>query len=1213
MSIELFFSNLLEPLVEKLETSIVSQHHQENDIFKAPLIIVPNNNLAKWLKLQSARKSGIFMNIDFQYLESGLWRFLELLDNGKNQALFLDLNLRQMLILHVLGNMKNKPTVFKPVIDYLHGRGNQKHPDYAKRIWQLSEKLALFFQEYEFHRSDMIHKWITGVPPENPMELCQQTLYLEEKRVRDKYFMDSHTHYLSLMEYSEKVFSGIEPKDGTSEKDGFMYLFGFSNISPFHIDLIKKLSRYYNILIFSINPCMEFWEDIHTPRENRWLNRKILKSFQVNENSTEEPAFLKGLNPLLALWGKPGREGIRMFCQLVDYDFNTLYVINEKNKSVLEKIQNQILTFQDRTDMIQELSQDSSLQIIACPSRFREVETVYNSILYNLNLDPNLKLTDIAIQVPEISIYKPFLDAVFGRHPKALSFNMVDANAEIESIFGKAIIKFLELVSGRFSRREIFELLLNPCLMQKWKFTEADIQIFAEWSHALNIFHTFDKVSKIKKGYPASDMYTWKQGLIRLRLSRIFSEPGDTIADADNEALGFSSYRHYHGKTPYFDIRTGETELIEKFCLIIETLHMHCEQFLKGPCSGKEWGKKFLDACHNLFAVPAELSAEKTVQKSLFEALAWLDLYDRITKTEENPEMDFEQFKEYIKSRLGAIWGGYGDYLTSGVTISALLPMRPIPFKIVYVLGMQEGAFPGKEETSCLDLRLYRKKSWDISYPERNRYLFLELLLSVRKKLYISYVSRDLQKDQTLQPCSLVNQLRRHIESEILLPTKPFKIVEIPLKGSNAIFFAEKGVDEFSDVLVNYSMADRIIYYREAGIWPELSKIAPEKEVQSVASFFPDFSLPGIDLHQPEVFPEKITIRQLGRFLKDPVKENIQKHMLLYEQEETIEDIAVFEDEPFYGLFPTSYHLRMEPLRLWIDHCILNRPQNFNKTGLKNIFQKIYEKYRLQNKTPEGAYGFLDLETIRQELDQWEEVLRPLLEKMLSAQHGLYHAMLIGEAADHFSNFSEKLHVLRSSELCLRVSTVDRLNHHVFRDVEIHGRLPWLWKNDKDGWHSLILTGSGKKPRKNPDHYLLEPVLTYFASRCLESGKNFLDAFPITFHVVYLTGVRSWTCHTTRDNALDYINNLVFQYLNPHMRQWLPFETVTDAAGDFDKICAPEGFESFKKGFLLKLSYALAETEDPLIHLSCPEIGPSAIEESCSRFCIFFKNLITEE
>jgi hypothetical protein len=70
-------------------------------------------------QIATCKKSGIVMNIDFQYLESGLWSLLELLDPNDKKAVFFKLTLRQMMVLHVLGNIKNDQTDFKPVIDYL--------------------------------------------------------------------------------------------------------------------------------------------------------------------------------------------------------------------------------------------------------------------------------------------------------------------------------------------------------------------------------------------------------------------------------------------------------------------------------------------------------------------------------------------------------------------------------------------------------------------------------------------------------------------------------------------------------------------------------------------------------------------------------------------------------------------------------------------------------------------------------------------------------------------------------------------------------------------------------------------------------------------------------------------------------------------------------------------------------------------------------------
>ena len=172
--------------------------------------------------------------------------------------------------------------------------------------------------------------------------------------------------------------------------------------------------------------------------------------------------FGEAPNRLLSLWGKPGRESIRLLCSLAGYDFNDKYVLHKDDSTVLKKIQNRVLTYQETGGSEDRIEQDASLQIYGCPSRFREVETVYNSIVHNLSSDDGLQLTDIAVQVPDISAYKPYIDAVFNREPRAVAYNLADARAEIESLYGKGVLGILELASGRFSRPEVFALLLNP-------------------------------------------------------------------------------------------------------------------------------------------------------------------------------------------------------------------------------------------------------------------------------------------------------------------------------------------------------------------------------------------------------------------------------------------------------------------------------------------------------------------------------------------------------------------------------------------------------------------------------------------------------------------------------------------------------------------------------------------------------------------------------
>ena len=103
--------------------------------------------------------------------------------------------------------------------------------------------------------------------------------------------------------------------------------------------------------------------------------------------------------------------------------------------------------------------QDTSLQVIACPGRLREVETVYQRILFYLERDPDLKLTDIAVLVPDMGAYKPVIDAVFQRSPRQLSYSLVDTLAETESHYGRGVLALLDLMTGRFTRAEVLGLM----------------------------------------------------------------------------------------------------------------------------------------------------------------------------------------------------------------------------------------------------------------------------------------------------------------------------------------------------------------------------------------------------------------------------------------------------------------------------------------------------------------------------------------------------------------------------------------------------------------------------------------------------------------------------------------------------------------------------------------------------------------------------------
>jgi exodeoxyribonuclease V gamma subunit len=106
-------------------------------------------------------------------------------------------------------------------------------------------------------------------------------------------------------------------------------------------------------------------------------------------------------------------------------------------------------------------------------------------------------------------------------------------------------------------------------------------------------------------------------------------------------------------------------------------------------------------------------------------------------------------------------------FVSGGVTFCTLMPMRAVPFRVVCLLGMNDGDYPRRAQHADFDLLAQPglSRPGDRSRRDDDRYLMLEALLAARDKLYISWVGRDV-RDNSVQPASiLVSQLQDYLRA----------------------------------------------------------------------------------------------------------------------------------------------------------------------------------------------------------------------------------------------------------------------------------------------------------------------------------------------------------------------------------------------------------------------------------------------------------------
>src|SRR5471030_1016902 len=107
------------------------------------------------------------------------------------------------------------------------------------------------------------------------------------------------------------------------------------------------------------------------------------------------------------------------------------------------------------------------------------------------------------------------------------------------------------------------------------------------------------------------------------------------------------------------------------------------------------------------------------------------------------------------------------QFVSGGVTFCTLMPMRAVPFRVVCLLGMNDGDFPRRAPKADFDLLAQpgMARPGNRSRRDDDRYLMLEALLAARDKLYISWVGRNVRDNSEQPPSVLVSQLRDYLKT----------------------------------------------------------------------------------------------------------------------------------------------------------------------------------------------------------------------------------------------------------------------------------------------------------------------------------------------------------------------------------------------------------------------------------------------------------------
>ncbi|MNF43326.1 RecBCD enzyme subunit RecC [compost metagenome] len=733
------------------------------------IALVQSNGIAQWLKLALAEDPeaddqggcGIAAAIDVQLPGSFMWQLYRMVLGREEipETSLLDKAPLTWRLMRLLPEVIDQPH-FEPLQRFLIDDA-----DLRKR-YQLAERLADLFDQYQVYRADWLEDWANGLhqvrnargeniplPEANrwQAELWRALLLDVGTQGMAQSRAGVHQRFIERIRTLEQAPPGLPSR---------VIVFGISSLPAQALEALAGLARFSQVLLCVHNPCRHHWADIVADKDllrhqYKRQGRKSGMPSVINADTLHQHA-----HPLLAAWGKQGRDYINL---LDSYDNPDSYrsAFNDgridlfsdgEPTTLLNQLQDDILELRPLSETRQrwlpvDPGSDRSIRFHVAHSAQREVEILHDQLLARFSADPTLRPRDIIVMVPDVDAYAPHIRAVFGQlgreDRRFIPFTLTDQGQRGRDPLLIAVEHLLKLPDSRFPVSEILDLLDVPALRARFGIQERDLPTLHRWIEGAGIRWGLNAEQRESLGLPADlEQNSWRFGLRRMLLGYAVGagEPCDGIE-------------------PYDEIGGLDAALIGPLVALLDALQV-THQALSRPATAQQWGERLQALLQVFFLASNEHDDYLLVQlQDLRED--WLQTCEGVSLQDPLPLTVVREawLAGLDQGRLSQ------RFLAGSVNFCTLMPMRAIPFKVVCLLGMNDGDYPRAQPPLDFDLMGSDYRPGDRSRREDDRYLLLEALLSARDQLYISWVGRSI-RDNSERPASvLIGQLRDHLAS----------------------------------------------------------------------------------------------------------------------------------------------------------------------------------------------------------------------------------------------------------------------------------------------------------------------------------------------------------------------------------------------------------------------------------------------------------------
>lgn len=692
--------DVVEPVVQYL-----SVNDPSIDLFEPQYLIVPTAGVKAWLAPQIASRlgateginDGVLMNVRIGY--AGMLN--SVLRGGiTDEHDPWSIENMTMALLHILTSDSSN-----------YSNLAAKHGGKLRAARALADR----FDRYAARRPSLIRNWERA-------HSANELLGADNAQVEWQYLLwrqlRSQIGVPSWPARTEQLCKQLASNEKPSHLPRKLMIAGVGTLSVSAIEIISALSKVIDVEVLCVNPSPYL--------SNEWSKQPspIPVTLGNAPARNDDLHVLSESDVLVTTWLRESYElQMLLASQGVQYESCVAEESSTDSTKLLHRMHSAI-QFPNKLKKQPLDAGDMSLQIHRAHTLGRQAEILRDALLHSFSTIPNLQPHEVIVLCADIEAAAPLLRATFeepltlgtGERVK-IPFVVADRTLRETSIGAELAADILSLIGSRFDVDSVVNIATHELVLKNAYMGSGDVNAWLRHIHNTRVRWGLDVQHRKLNGLDAPDItaHTWKQLVDRTLLGALLPDAEETMFEMGDIV-------------PVPRIDTTEIEALTGFAEVLSVL-ASLEHDSQSDMSIDFW-------CDRIEETLISLCGSSCTD--LDDVLAVINKFREasLLASAGNQSVAFSEFAFLVTSEISA-QSGRQSLVTGAVTATSFIPLRAVPFRVVCVVGLDDGTMSiGDSEGD--DLIAMEQLMGDTDLRTANRRVLLDAVVAASDQLIIT-------------------------------------------------------------------------------------------------------------------------------------------------------------------------------------------------------------------------------------------------------------------------------------------------------------------------------------------------------------------------------------------------------------------------------------------------------------------------------------------